>query len=74
MLLRRKLPDAKIFVGFWTLTEVGAERRHALPATGADLVVTSLRKAVEQIVGAARESAHVPGDRQPDVGIPSVAG
>jgi hypothetical protein len=77
MLLRRKLPDAKIFVGFWTLTEVGAELRHALPATGADLVVASLRKAVEQIVDAARESAHhrpVAGDQQPDIGIPSVAG
>jgi hypothetical protein len=64
MLLRRKLSDAKIFVGFWT-------------PTGADLVVTSLRKAVEQIIGATRESARhrpVAGDRQPDVGIPSVAG
>jgi hypothetical protein len=48
MLPRRKLPGAKIFVGFWTLTGEGVEFRHALSATGADLVVTSLRKADEQ--------------------------
>jgi predicted PurR-regulated permease PerM len=55
--LRRRLPSARIFVGFWTLTEEGAELRQALTATGADLVVTSLRNAVEQIVGAARDAA-----------------
>ncbi len=55
--LRRKLPGAKIFVGFWTLTEEGAELRHARAETGADLVVTSLHQAVEHIVDAARESA-----------------
>jgi hypothetical protein len=62
--LRRKLPGAKIFVGFWTSTEAGAELRQALTATGADLVVTSLRKAVEQIVGAARVCAPPPCNRR----------
>jgi hypothetical protein len=55
--LRRKLPGARIAVGFWTLTDDGAELAQALTATGADVVVTSLRKAVEEIVGTAREAA-----------------
>jgi hypothetical protein len=57
--LRRKLPGATIFVGFWTWSDDGAELAHALTATGADVVVTSLRKAVEEIVGAARQSARL---------------
>jgi predicted PurR-regulated permease PerM len=58
--LRRKLPGAKIFVGFWTLNEEGPALSHALDATGADLVVTSLRKAIEKIVAAATEPARQP--------------
>ncbi len=73
--LRRKLPGARIFIGFWTLTdEEGAELR-ALTATGADLVVTSLRKAVDHIVGAARDSARPQFAAEPrvDDGIAAVA-
>lgn len=74
--LRRKLPGARIYVGFWTLTDQSAELRQALTATGADLVVTSLRKAIEQIVAAASESASRPplaANRPLDAGILSVA-
>ena len=53
--LRRRLPKAKIIAGFWTLTAEQAEQRHALPSTGADLVVTLLQQAVEQVVIAATE-------------------
>jgi predicted PurR-regulated permease PerM len=73
--LRRKLPGARIFIGFWTMTdEEGAELR-ALTATGADLVVTSLRKAVEHIVGAARDSARLQfaAERRLDVGSAAAA-
>jgi predicted PurR-regulated permease PerM len=55
--LRRRLPQAKIFVGFWTLTAQEAEERDALAATRADLVFTSLRQAVEQVANAAKEAA-----------------
>jgi hypothetical protein len=53
--LRRKLPQAKIIAGFWTLTTEQVEQRQALEDTGADLVVTLLQQAVEQIVTAAKE-------------------
>jgi predicted PurR-regulated permease PerM len=55
--LRRKLPQAKIFAGFWTLTDQEVGARDALAATHADLVVTSLRQAVEQILNAEKEAA-----------------
>ena len=48
-----------IIDGFWTLTAQVVEERSALTATGADIVVTSLRQAVEQVVKAAREAAQV---------------
>src|SRR5579884_3040311 len=51
--LRRVLPRARIIAGFWTLTETEAAARNALSITGADLVVTTLRQAVD----AAREAA-----------------
>ena len=47
--LRRKLPRVRIIVGLWTLNDEDARQRDALRETGADLVVTSLRQAVEQI-------------------------
>jgi hypothetical protein len=53
--LRRRLPKAKIIAGFWTLTTEQAERQHAVTATGADLVVTLMQQAVEQVVAAAKE-------------------
>ena len=55
--LRRRLPQAKIVDGFWTLTAQEVEERGALAATRADCVVTSLRQAVEQVVNAAKEAA-----------------
>jgi hypothetical protein len=39
--LRRRLPQAKIVDGFWTLAAQEAEERNALAATRADLVTTS---------------------------------
>jgi len=53
--LRRRLPKAKIIAGFWTLTAEQIEQRHALTATGADLVLTLTQQVVEQVVGAAKE-------------------
>jgi predicted PurR-regulated permease PerM len=55
--LRRRLPQATIVGGFWTLPEQEAVERDALAATSADCVVTSLRQAVEQAVTAARQAA-----------------
>src|SRR4029077_11205384 len=52
--LRRRLPQAVIAGGFWTLTQEEATERDALANTRADCVVTSLREAVEQVVKAAR--------------------
>jgi CheY-like chemotaxis protein len=47
--LRRKLPSVPIIVGFWTLSEEDAKHRDAARETGADRVVTSLWRAVEQL-------------------------
>jgi predicted PurR-regulated permease PerM len=58
--LRRKLPRARIIVGFWTLTPEDAVRRDALRETGADLVVTSLREAVAAVAALARGAAPAP--------------
>jgi len=55
--LRRRLPQAKIVAGLWTLAAQEAEERDALAATRAGCVVTSLRQAVEQVVNAAKEAA-----------------
>jgi predicted PurR-regulated permease PerM len=74
--LRRRLPEAKIIDGFWMLTEQEAEERNALQATRADLVVTSLRQAVEQVLDAAKKAAGADPDaeiRAPVVRLPSVS-
>ena len=55
--LRRRLADAPILVGFWTLSAEDANERDALHETGADLVATSLRQAVEQITMSAADTA-----------------
>ena len=68
--LRRRLPQAKIFVGLWTLTAQDAEERDALAATRADLVFTSLRQAVEQVANAAKEAAS--GDLEGEIRAPPV--
>jgi predicted PurR-regulated permease PerM len=47
--LRRKLPQARVVIGFWTLGEEETRHREALAATGADGIVTSLRQAVDQV-------------------------
>jgi hypothetical protein len=57
--LRRGLPSVPILVGFWTLSEEDAIHRAALRETGTDLVVTSLRQAVEQVTLA--KGALIPG-------------
>jgi predicted PurR-regulated permease PerM len=62
--LRRRLPQAKIVDGFWTLTEQEAEERNALPETRADLLATSLRQAVEQVLNAAKEAARADLDAE----------
>jgi predicted PurR-regulated permease PerM len=51
--LRRRLPQAAIVDGFWTLTAQEVVERDALAATRADGVVTTLQQAVEQAVNAA---------------------
>jgi predicted PurR-regulated permease PerM len=74
--LRRRLPQAKIVDGFWTLTAQEAEERDALAATGADCVATSLRQAVEHVVNAARgtASANLEGEiNAPAVAAPAAA-
>jgi predicted PurR-regulated permease PerM len=53
--LRRKLPRAKIILGFWLLTD--ALRHEALQETGADLIATSLQESVARIVATATEDA-----------------
>src|SRR5271163_1702131 len=75
--LRRRLPQAAIVDGFWTLTAQEADERNALAATRADLVATSLRQAVEQVVKAAKEAAGADRDteldRETEIRAPIVA-
>ncbi len=52
--LRRIMPNAKILIGLWTHDPANGDRETATRETGADLVVTSLREAVERIVADAR--------------------
>jgi predicted PurR-regulated permease PerM len=51
--LRRRLPDALIVAGFWTLSEADALAREAARETTADLVVTSLRQAIDRVTAVA---------------------
>lgn len=50
--LRRRLPRARIIVGFWTFTPEDMARRDPVVATGADRVATSLSDAVEDVLEA----------------------
>jgi predicted PurR-regulated permease PerM len=68
--LRRKLPQAMIVGGFWTLTAQEIEARDALAATHADRIVTSLRQAVAQVADAEREAASA--DLSVETGAPAV--
>jgi predicted PurR-regulated permease PerM len=67
--LRRKLPNATIVAGFWTLKTKEAEEGDALTATGADLVAISLQQAVDQVIGAvqAGASGNLSGEMPPPI-------
>jgi len=54
--MRRKLPHGTILVGFWTLSGEQIKSRAALQETGADLIVTSLRQAVDQVTEKERKA------------------
>jgi hypothetical protein len=69
--LRRRLPQAMIVGGFWTLTAREIEARDALAATHADRVVTSLQQAVELAVEAEGEAASA--DLPVEIETPGVA-
>jgi predicted PurR-regulated permease PerM len=74
--LRRRLPHAKIVIGFWTLGDGDEIREEALAATGADAIVTSLREAVDHtlvLAKAAPPRADPPGPPVP-VAVISAAG
>ena len=71
--LRRRLPNAQILVGFWTLTEEAAENHNALRESGADRVLTSLRQAAEQVTMAKESSLRAATHGQSDIQIPSAA-
>jgi hypothetical protein len=58
--LRRKLPNARIAAGFWTLSAADALGREALQETTADAIVPSLRQAIDYVNGIAREAVHRP--------------
>jgi predicted PurR-regulated permease PerM len=47
--LRSRFPDLKIIVGLWTASGSIEKARHRLEASGTDLVVNSLEKAIEQL-------------------------
>ena len=57
--LRRKVPKARIVVGFWTLDAAEAISRETQRETTADEVVTSLRRAIETVSGLALETVPV---------------
>ncbi len=59
--LRRRLPSARIVVGFWTWSAADAHGREALENTTADEVVTSL----QQALAVASKAAEAGVDRQP---------
>ena len=74
--LRRKLPRARIVIGFWTLGDDETRFREALAATGADSIVTSLRKAVDQvsnIATAAGSQLSAETELRPETGARPVA-
>jgi predicted PurR-regulated permease PerM len=48
--LRRRFPEARIVVGFWTLTPEDRARRDPTEATGADRVVTTLTEGLTDML------------------------
>jgi len=71
--LRRKLPGVQIIVGLWTLSEEESKRRGALQETGADLVVTSLRQAAEQVAAAKEQALRGAAALRPEIRIAPAA-
>jgi hypothetical protein len=57
--------EARIMVGMWTEDSSAEASQELLEATGADLVVTSLRQAVRQIeeLGGPKQPEAAPGSR-----------
>jgi methylmalonyl-CoA mutase cobalamin-binding subunit len=48
--LRRRFPEAKVLVAFWTFSPEDIARRDPIAATAADRVATSLRDAVAHVL------------------------
>jgi hypothetical protein len=71
--LRRKLPGVQIIVGLWTLSEEESKRRGALQETGADIVVTSLRQAAEQVATAKEQARRGAAALRPEIQIAPAA-
>jgi hypothetical protein len=70
--LRRKLPHATIAIAFWRWDDTEATLQEMLTATGADLIVTSLRQAIDQALTLARPVSGAAG--QPvDLGAKAAA-
>jgi hypothetical protein len=63
--LRRRLPNVKIQLGLWTLSDEQARNLDALRETGADIVVTSLGQALSEVDKAAREEGRIRDLAQP---------
>jgi predicted PurR-regulated permease PerM len=72
--LRRKLPHGSILVGFWTLNDEQIKGRNALQETGADLIVTSLRQAVDQVSERERKARPAESLASPSIPIARSAG
>jgi predicted PurR-regulated permease PerM len=63
--LRRRLPNVKILLGLWTLSDEQARNLDALRETGADIIVTSLGQALSEVDKAAREEGRIRDLAQP---------
>jgi len=66
--LRRRLPDAKFIVGFWTLTPEDIARRDPVAATGADRVAAALSDAVNDV-----QAEFAPRAEDEDQALPTLA-
>lgn len=54
---RRKLPQAKIILGLWSMKDDEAGRQHALAETGVDMIAGSLGEAASLSLAEARKAA-----------------
>jgi predicted PurR-regulated permease PerM len=71
--LRRKLPQAKILLGLWTLGQADGDHGKAIKETGVDVVVTSLGQAVAQISREAADAGSADGELPSGVATPAAA-